>query len=49
MLNIRDVPDDLHRKLRVAAAERGESQRALVLRAIEHELERLRGEEPEAS
>jgi plasmid stability protein len=41
VINLRDVPDDLHRRLRVAAAQRGEHQRDLILRAIERELDRL--------
>lgn len=46
-LQVRDVPDDLHREARVLATERGESLRALVIRAIEREVERLRRERPE--
>jgi plasmid stability protein len=45
ILYIRDVPDDLHRRLRVAAAQRDESMRALVLRAVEHELDRLEADQ----
>jgi plasmid stability protein len=46
-LYVRDVPDDLHRRARVAAARRGESIRALVLRALEAECARLDAEERE--
>jgi hypothetical protein len=42
---IRDVPDDLHRRIRVAAATQGESMRALALRALEREVERMEAEE----
>jgi predicted HicB family RNase H-like nuclease len=45
-LQVRDVPDDLHREARVLATERGESLRALVIRALEREVDRLRGERP---
>lgn len=41
---IRDIPDDLHRRLRVAAAYKGESYSALGLRAIEAEIERIESE-----
>jgi hypothetical protein len=42
---IRDVPEELHRRIRVAAATTGESMRALALRALEREVERLEVEE----
>lgn len=38
---IRDIPDDWHRRLRVAAAYKGESFSALGLRAIMREVERV--------
>ncbi|HLM65534.1 MAG TPA: hypothetical protein VK306_14655 [Acidimicrobiales bacterium] len=38
---IRDIPDDLHRRLRVAAAYRGESFTAFGMRAVEREVERV--------
>jgi plasmid stability protein len=41
---IRDIPDELHRRLRVAAAYRGESFSALGLRAIEREVARVETE-----
>lgn len=41
---IRDIPDDLHRRLRVAAAYKGESFSALGLRAVEREIERVEAE-----
>lgn len=43
-LQIRDLPDDLHREARVLATQRGESLKALVIRAIEREVARLRDE-----
>ena len=43
-LAIRDVPDGLHREAKVLATERGESLRALVIRALEREVEVLRAE-----
>jgi plasmid stability protein len=46
VLTIRNWPDDLHRKLRVTALQRGETLRALMIRAAEQELERIeRGED----
>lgn len=41
MIQIRDFPDDLHYRMRIAAARGPESQRALILRAIEREVERI--------
>jgi plasmid stability protein len=41
---VRDIPADLHRRLRVAAAYRGESLSALSLRAVEREVERVEAE-----
>jgi plasmid stability protein len=41
---IRDIPADLHRRLRVAAAYRGESLSALGLRAVDREVERVEAE-----
>jgi predicted HicB family RNase H-like nuclease len=43
-LQVRDVPDDLHRAARVEAVEAGESLRALVIQALEREVERMRRE-----
>jgi plasmid stability protein len=34
-----DLTPELHRKLKVAAARRGQSMRELCIRAIEHEVE----------
>jgi plasmid stability protein len=42
---IRDVPEELHRRIRVAAATQGESMRAVALRALEREVERMEAEE----
>jgi plasmid stability protein len=42
---IRDVPEELHRRIRVAAATKGESMRALALRALQREVERMEAEE----
>jgi plasmid stability protein len=42
---IRDVSEELHRRIRVAAATQGESMRALALRALEREVERMEAEE----
>jgi plasmid stability protein len=41
---IRDIPDDWHRRLRVAAAYKGESFSALGLRAIMREVEQVEAE-----
>jgi plasmid stability protein len=41
---IREIPDDLHRRLRVAAAYRDESLSALGLRAVEREVTRVEAE-----
>jgi plasmid stability protein len=41
---IRDIPEDLHRRLRVAAAYKGESFSALGLRAVLAEVERVEAE-----
>ena len=41
---IRDIPDDLHRRLRVAAAYKDESLSALGLRAVEREVARVEAE-----
>lgn len=41
---IRDIPDDLHRRLRVAAAYKGESFSDLGKRAVEAEVERIEAE-----
>jgi plasmid stability protein len=38
---IRDLDEELHRRLRVAAAYLGESFSAFGLRALEHEVERV--------
>lgn len=40
MLQIRDFPDDLHKRAKLAAVEGDESLRALVIAAVERELER---------
>jgi plasmid stability protein len=40
-LYIRNWPDDVHRRLRVAAAENDETIKDIVLRAVEAELEKL--------
>jgi plasmid stability protein len=48
VLHVRDFPDDLHRKLRVAAAARDETIRDIVIAAIGQELER-RGDQEEAA
>jgi plasmid stability protein len=38
---IRDVPDDVHRRMKAAAALLGESMQAAALRALEAEVERM--------
>jgi plasmid stability protein len=43
-LYVKEFPDDLHRRARVAAAERDETLKALVTRAVEAELERIDAE-----
>ena len=40
MIKIVDVPPDLLRRLKIEAATRGVTMKALVLQAIEHELAR---------
>ena len=40
-LQVRNVPDDLHERLRRQARENNCSMSAVVLRAVERELERL--------
>lgn len=40
MLQIRDFPDDLHKQAKLAAVEDDESLRALVIEAVEREVER---------
>lgn len=40
-LQVRNVPDDLHERLRHQARENNCSMSAVVLRAVERELERL--------
>lgn len=40
-----DLPDQLHRDAKAAAAQQGETLRALVTRAVEREIERLQGEQ----
>jgi predicted HicB family RNase H-like nuclease len=43
-----DIPDDLHRRAKAAAAMRGESLKALVVRALEREVDRLEAEDRRA-
>jgi plasmid stability protein len=38
---IRDVPEDVHRRMKAAAALLGESMQAAALRALEAEVERM--------
>jgi hypothetical protein len=38
---IRDCPDELNRRVRIAAAHEGVTQKALILQAIERECERI--------
>lgn len=45
MLQIREFPDDLHRRLRVAAAQRDVPLRELVIQAAEEKLAILESEE----
>ena len=40
-LQVRNIPDELHERLRRHARERNRSMSAVVLRAVERELERL--------
>jgi plasmid stability protein len=42
---LRNIPEELHKRLRVAAAVKGESLRSLALRALEREVERMEAEE----
>ena len=45
MIQIRNVPDELHRKLKVKAAERGLSLSDLLLQMAEREVNRVSWEE----
>jgi plasmid stability protein len=45
---IRDIPDDLHKRIRVAAAIKGKSMQKLGLDALVHEVERIEAEEEQA-
>jgi plasmid stability protein len=45
---IRDIPDDLHKRIRVAAAIKGKSMQKLGLDALAHEVERIEAEEEQA-
>ena len=45
MIQIRNVPDDVHRKLKIRAAERGVSLSDYLLRMAERDVERLTMEE----
>jgi plasmid stability protein len=47
VIQIRDFPDDLHYRMRLAAAKSPEPQRALIIRAIEREVARIEQEEPD--
>ena len=42
-VNIRDFPDDLHRKAKAEAALEGISMKGLIIKAIEQYLERKKG------
>lgn len=41
-LHVKDVPDELHERLRDCAARRGTTIREIVLEAVRHELEHER-------
>ena len=43
-LYIREFPDTLQRRLRVAAAQHDESMKSVVIRAVERELDKLDSE-----
>jgi hypothetical protein len=43
-LSIRDFPDDVQRRIRLAAVENDESMKAFIIRACEHELARHQAE-----
>ena len=43
-LNIKDFPDDLHRKAKAEAALEGISMKGLIIKAIEEYLERNGGD-----
>jgi plasmid stability protein len=45
MIQIRNVPDELHRKLKVRAAEKGLSLSDLLLQMAEREVDRVSWEE----
>lgn len=45
-LYIRDFPDDLQRRIRVAAAQGDETMKALIIRAVEAELAKLERKRP---
>jgi hypothetical protein len=40
-LYVRDIPEDLHRRLKAAAVMLGESMQSAAIRALEAELERM--------
>jgi len=42
-INLRDFPDDLHRSLKVEAAKRGTSVKALLIQAAREWLKKARG------
>jgi plasmid stability protein len=42
---LRNIPEELHKRLRVAAAIKGEPLRSLALRALEREVERMEADE----
>ncbi|HET6953369.1 MAG TPA: hypothetical protein VFI47_23525 [Acidimicrobiales bacterium] len=41
ILYVRDIPEDLHRRLKAAAVMLGESMQAAAVRALEVEVERM--------
>jgi plasmid stability protein len=40
LIYVRDVPDDLHKAVRIAAIRSDQTMQAFVLEALRHELER---------
>lgn len=49
VLQVRNVPDDLHRTARILAIERGETLSAVVVRALDREVSRMKAERPDDS
>jgi len=42
-INVRDVPDDLHREAKIAALREGKSFKDWIIEAVKEKLERSKG------